>query len=86
MREYWSGFVSGTIVTLVALFVTYSTNYVLDRDFKDRLTIEYNNNENEYERNLFLDMVESSNIQTNFLHKDYHYGKYTVKYVLTNPK
>lgn len=86
MKDYWLGFVSGICATLVASFFIGAVRFAADHDYKDRLTIEYENNENEYERKLVLDMVNSSNIQTNFLNKDYHYGKYTVKYVLTNPK
>ena len=86
MKDYWLGFVSGTCATFVVSLLVSVIHFVADHDYKDRLTIEYNNNENEYERKIVLDMINSSNIQTNFLNKDYHYGKYTVKYVLTNPK
>ena len=85
-RDYWLGFVSGICATLVVSLLIGVARLIADNDYKDRLTIEYNNNENEYERKLVLDMVNSSNIQTNFMNKDYHYGKYTVKYVLTNPR
>lgn len=85
-KDYWLGFVSGIFATLVTLLLIGVIHLAATHDYKDRLTIEYNNTENEYERKLVLDMVNSSNIQTNFINKDYHYGKYTVKYVLTNPK
>ena len=86
MKDYWLGFVSGICATLITSLLLSVIYFASNNDYKDRLTIEYNNHENEYERKLVLDMVNSSNIQTNFVNKDYHYGKYTVKYVLTNPK
>jgi hypothetical protein len=86
MKDYWLGFVSGICATLVASFLISAIHFAADHDYKDRLTIEYNNTENEYERKMVRDMVNGSGIETNFTYKDYHYGKYSIKYIFKNPK
>ena len=86
MKDYWLGFVSGICATLVVSLLIHVIYFAEDHDYRDKMTIEYICPDKEYERKMFLDMVNGSGIETNFTYRDYHYGKYSIKYILKNPK
>ena len=54
--------------------------------YKDKMILEYHCPGKQYERQLFNDLVEISNIQTNFVNKEITMDAHMIKYRLTNPK
>ena len=71
------------VVTIMIMTLKYTAE---NSGYKDKMVIEYNCPDKEYERQLFLDMVNGSGIQTNFVNKEVTMDKHTIRYRLTNPK
>ena len=85
MRDFWLGVFAGVSFTLIIVLATMMIVNT-EAEYRDKMTIEYICPDKEYERKMFLDMVNGSGIETNFIYKDYHYGKHSIKYILKNPK
>jgi len=86
-KAFGAGLISGAAIALVVFAAGHFVNYISDRSgYRDRMTIEYRCPEKEYERKMFLDMVNGSGILTNFIDKNFSMDKYMIRYRLTNPK
>lgn len=54
--------------------------------YSEKLVMEYHNPNSEYERTLFMNLLESSGVETNFLNKTCTMYKYGISITLTNPE
>lgn len=86
-EDFVFGFIIGGAVVAtafaIALVVTSSRE---DSGYRDKMVIKYHCPEKEYERKIFLEMVNGSGIQSNFVDKEYSMDKHRIRYRLTNPK
>ena len=86
-EDFGFGFLFGIIVTAaVAALIWKICDGIENSGYSDKLVVEYHCPDKEYERKLARDMVNNSNVQTNFVNKDVTMGKHFIKYRLTNPK
>ena len=53
--------------------------------YKDKMILEYHCPGKEYERKLFRQLLEVSNVETNFIDRQYSMDKHRVELRLTNP-
>ena len=85
MKDYTYGLICGFLAGLFVCGMCQVFKLAAERDCKDRFVLEYYSEKN-YDRKLFLDLVNGSDIQDKFLNKEYSYGKNSIRYVLTNPR
>lgn len=87
MNDFWKGAISGWISSIGVILLWWLMSDVHNNSgYSDKMVIEYHCPVKEYNRDLFLDMVKTSGIQTNFLNKECSMDKYRIKYTLTNPE
>ena len=76
----------GTLLTIILvgglLFVKFGKE---NMGWDNKMTIEYRSHK-EYDRDLIRDLVNKSEIMTNFKNRVTIMDKYYIKYVLTNPE
>ena len=85
--DFVCGFLCGILVMIVVTTIILTCKYSAETNgYKDKMVIEYHCPDKEYERQLFLDMVNGSGIQTNFVNKEVTMDKHTIRFRLTNPK
>lgn len=80
------GFAAATFLWLVIIVLTARYRTMQEYEgYEDKMVIEYHCPGKDYERQLFLDMVNGSGIQTNFTNKSFSMDKHTIKLRMTNP-
>lgn len=86
-KEFIMGLVSGAGLALAIVASGFVVKSVSESSgYRDKMTIEYHCPEKEYERKMFLDMVNGSGILTNFVDKECSMDEHMIRYRLTNPK
>ena len=87
MQEFIKGFFSGIALMLFLAFVWFLfTEVTENQGYKDKLVIEYHTPSGGDNKDLILDMVRATGIQTNFLYEEKEMTKHFIKYRLTNPE
>ena len=85
--EFGGGFLCGILMMIVVTIIVLTCKHSAETNgYKDKMVIEYHCPDREYERQLFLDMVNGSGIQTNFVNKEVTMDKHTIRFRLMNPK
>lgn len=80
------GFVLGVFfVTLIWIISAVIGENYENSGYSDKLIIKYHCPEKEYERKLFRQLLNVSNVETNFIDKQYSMDKHRVELRLTNP-
>ena len=85
MNEFWGGFLCAScmwifVVAMSAIIIKCEPTY------RDKLVIEYRNQESEYNRDVFTNIVYQTGIQTNFINKKVNMWKWGARMELVNPK
>lgn len=86
MKEFFQGFFSGIAPMLLLVFfgvILMDANEY--QGYKDKLVIEYHTPSGGDNKDLIIDMVRATGIQTNFLYEEKKMTKGFIKYRLTNP-
>lgn len=71
-----------SIVTLVGVFKWLSEN----TGYENKLVIKYHNPTKKYDREMVRNMVNDSQVWTNFVVKEIKMGKHEIEYRMSNPK
>ena len=85
MNEFWGGFLCAScmwvfVIVMSAFIIKYEPPY------RDKLVIEYRNQETEYNRDVFTNLVYQTGVQTNFINKKVDMWKWGARMELVNPK
>jgi hypothetical protein len=91
MNKENSGLLIGLIATIVTSIVVSvaicTVDHVLTTSgYENELVIKYHNPSKEYDRQMVLDMVNSSQVFTNFTVKEIKMDRHWIEYRMTNPK
>lgn len=87
MQEFTKGFLAGiALMLLLAFFWALIMDVKENQGYKDKLVIEYHTPSGEGNKDLIIDMVRATGIQTNFLYKETKMTKTFITYRLTNPE
>ena len=70
---------------LLVFFCALIMDAIEYKGYKDKLVIEYHTPSGGDNKDLILDMVRATGIQTNFLYEEKKMTKDFIKYRLTNP-
>lgn len=86
MSDFYQGMLIGTLSILILVggfvFVKWGKENV---GWDNKMVIEYRS-QKEFDRDIVRDLVNKSEITTNFLNREIIMDKHYIKYVLTNPE
>lgn len=85
-KSIFFGFIMG--VFLVGMIWIISAVLISNHEnsgYAEKLVIQYHCPGKEYERTLFRQLLKVSNVETNFIDKQYNMDKHRVELRLTNP-
>ena len=85
-KSLFFGFIMGAFLVALAWIISsvFITNYE-NSGYDEKLVIKYHCPNKEYERKLFRHLLQVSNVETNFIDKQYSMDKHRVELRLTNP-
>lgn len=86
MNEFNQGMIIGTMLMLILvggfMFVKFGKE---NSGWDNKMVIEYRS-QKEFDRDIIRDLVNKSQIATNFVNREIIMDKHFIKYVLTNPE
>ena len=86
MSDFYQGMLIGTLSILIlvggSMFVKWWKGNV---GWDNKMVIEYRS-QKEFDRDIVRDLVNKSEITTNFVNREIIMDKHYIKYVLTNPE
>ena len=84
--DFLSGLFLGTLVSITIFVVINIIGWVNDNTgFENKLVVKYQNPNKEYDREMVLNMVNNSQVWTNFVVKEINMNKYWIEYKMYNP-
>ena len=85
-KNVWRGIGIGTMFWLAIWFmVSFSLHLSNNTGYKNKLVIKYHSPESKYDREMVMNLVEGSGIQTNFVDKSVKMDPWRMEWTLTNP-
>lgn len=85
-KSLFFGFIMGAfLVVLIWIISSVMISNHENSGYAEKLVIKYHCPNKEYERKLFRQLLEVSNVETNFIDRQYSMDKHRVELRLTNP-
>lgn len=85
-KSLFFGFLMGAfLVGLIWIISAVLISNYENSGYAEKLVIKYHCPNKEYERKLFRQLLKESNVETNFIDKQYSMDKHRVELRLTNP-
>jgi hypothetical protein len=85
-KSLFFGFLMGAfLVGLIWIISSVMISNYENSGYAEKLVIKYHCPGKEYERKLFRQLLEVSNVETNFIDRQYSMDKHRVELRLTNP-
>ena len=84
--DFFAGVLVGiTIACAILAFVGIVKWKIETTGYENKLVIKYHNPNKEYDRQMVMDMVNDSQVWTNFVVKKMKMDKHEIEYIMTNP-
>ncbi len=85
MKDFYQGMFVGiwSVLILVGIFIVVKFEKE-NCGWDNKMVIEYRS-QKEFDRDLIRNLVNKSEITTNFVNREIIMNKYSIRYVLTNP-
>ena len=86
-QDFCAGILIGILILCVILAVLRIVNWKSEYAvYENELVIKYHNPNKEYDREMVRNMVNDSQMWTNFVVKEIKMGKHEIEYRMSNPK
>lgn len=86
-QDFCAGILVGILISCAILFLAGIVGHVCETTgYRNKLVIKYHNPDQEYDREMVRNMVNDSQVWTNFVVSETKMGKHEIEYRMSNPK
>lgn len=85
--DFLAGLILGIVTSIIVSSAVGITYYISTTSgYENKLVIKYHNPHQEYDREMVRNMVNDSQVWTNFVVREMKMGKHEIEYRMSNPK
>ena len=86
-QDFCAGVLVGIIISCATLALFGVIRWSVENNgYENKLVIRYHSPNKEYDREMVQNMVNDSQVWTNFVVKEMKMRRYGIEYIMTNPK